>query len=80
MSSQQKGISKRSVKRLAKKEGVVRSIDLLYPDMTHSVKLYLDRVLKESVLLVEYSGRDKIEVKDVSAALAKHSKLLYGVQ
>ncbi len=74
------GISKKSLKKMAKKGGIVKTIDTLYPDMNYSVRLYLVKVLKDSVLVTEYSRREVIEVKDVSAALTKHSKLVYGIK
>ena len=67
-----------SIRRLARRGGVKRISGGVYEETRTCLEHYLQRVLKDLVLLVEHADRFTVTVMDVVYALKKNGQALYG--
>ena len=74
-----RGITKPAIVRLARRGGIPRISSRIYEEARHVIDYYLDRVVKEAVMLAKYSKRKTIFLKDVRYVLARQQRPLYGV-
>ncbi|KAJ3124163.1 Histone H4 [Nowakowskiella sp. JEL0407] len=71
------GITKPAIRRLARRAGVKRISNGVYPEVRVTLKSYLQRVIMDSILYAENSHRKTLLAIDIVHALKKQGKTLY---
>merc|ERR1711933_41527 len=59
------GITKPAIRRLARRGGVKRISGLIYEEVRHVLKTFLEDVIKDSVTYTEHSRRKTVTAQDV---------------
>jgi histone H4 len=77
-SKQIDGITKPTIRRLARRGGVKRISSLIYEDMRHVTKDFLQDVLKNALTFTEHDRRKTVTAMDVVRALKLSGRPLYG--
>ena len=72
------GITKPSIRRLARRGGVKRINAGIYDEARSTIKLFLQKLIKDSVLYTEAARRKTVTALDVIYALKKQGKTMYG--
>ncbi|KAH8832368.1 hypothetical protein DL96DRAFT_1459171, partial [Flagelloscypha sp. PMI_526] len=65
-------------RRLARKGGVKRMSGMIYGEARNVLKMYLEQLIKETVIYTEHAGRSTVTVMDVVYALKRSGRTLYG--
>ena len=65
------GVTKASVRRLARRGGVQRISSKIYETTRLSLRLFLERVIGKAVAILERTDRKTIMTSDVSSILAE---------
>ena len=73
-----KGISKGSIRRLARRGGVKRISAAIYDEAREVMKSYVEGVVRSAVAYSENAGRKTVKAVDVVHALRKQGRMLYG--
>ena len=73
-----RGITKGSVRRLARRAGIKRVSGLLYEEVRGVLKSFVEKVVSDAVAVTEYSRKRTVTVGAVVAALKKRGRMLYG--
>ena len=73
-----RGITKGSVRRLARRAGVKRISGLLYEEVRGVLKSFVEKVVSDAVAVTEYSRKRTVTVGAVVATLKKRGRMLYG--
>lgn len=73
-----KGISKSSIRRLARRGGVKRISFMIYDETRAILKRFLECIIRDAVLYTKYGGRSTVSAQDVVHALKRHGRTLYG--
>jgi histone H4 len=76
--SDQEGISKASIRRLARKGGVKRISGLVYAETRCVLKEFLASVLHDAIRYTESAKRSTVTAMDVVMALKRQGRTLYG--
>ena len=71
------GISKKALRRLARRGGVKRINTLIYDEMKGALKDFLYNVIRDSVTYAEHARRKTVKSIDVMYALKHSGKTLY---
>ena len=74
------GISKGSIRRLAKRGGVKRISSDVYLYANYVLKIFLKEILKNAMAITENGRRKTISVMDIVYALRHHGRMVYGFQ
>lgn len=74
-----KGITKPAIKRLARRGGVKRISNSCYQLTRTIVRAFLERIVKNAVLVSECANRKTVSAKDAVYALKKSGHTIYGV-
>ena len=72
------GITKPSIRRLARRGGVKRILGLIYEETRGVLKVFLENVIRDSVTYTEHVRRKTVTAMDVVYALKRQGKTLYG--
>ena len=72
------GITKGSIRRMARRGGVKRISGLLYKDVRDVLKGFVEGVVRDSVAYTEHAKRKTVTALDVVHALRKRGRMLYG--
>jgi histone H4 len=72
------GITKQSIRRLARRGGVRRISDLIYRQTRDVLQHFLDIVIHDALVYSEHGRRFYITAKDVVYALKRQGITLYG--
>lgn len=72
------GITKNSLRRLARRAGVKRMGEEASTDARAALKDYLQLVMRDTVVYTEYAGRKTVTTGDVLHALKRNGQTLYG--
>jgi histone H4 len=72
------GITKPAIRRLARRGGVKRISGLVYGETRDVLKLFLERVIRDSVTYTMHARRKTITHMDVLYALKRQGRTLYG--
>ena len=72
------GVSKPAIRRLARRGGVKRISGLVYDEARHVLRLFLENIIRDSVLYTEHAKRKTVTPLDVVFALKRSGKTLYG--
>ncbi len=73
------GITKASIRRLARRGGVKRISGLVYEETRSVLRLFLDRVLHDAITYTRHARRSTVTALDVVYALKRQGQTLYGV-
>lgn len=71
------GISKASIRRLARRGGVKRLSGLIYEETRTTLRMFLENVLRDTITYTQYAQRKTVSTMDVIYALKKQGKTLY---
>ena len=72
------GISKLSLRRLARRGGVKRLSGLVYPVLRGTLYEYLQRIIQTAVIYTSHARRKTVTVYDIIYALKREGRALYG--
>jgi histone H4 len=72
------GISKGSIKKLARRGGVKRISGLVYEETRSVLKVFLENVIRDAVTYTEHARRKTVTAMDVVYALKRQGRTLYG--
>jgi histone H4 len=73
-----RGITKGSVRRLARRAGIKRISGLLYEETRQVIKSFVEKVVADSVSYTEYARKRTVTCGAVVQALKKRGRMLYG--
>ena len=73
-----RGITKGSVRRLARRAGIKRISGLLYEEVRGVLKSFVEGVVRDSTAYTEYAKKRTVTTGAVVAALKKRGRMLYG--
>jgi histone H3/H4 len=72
------GITKPSIRRLARRGGVKRISGLIYEETRGVLKVFLENIVRDAVTYMEHARRKTVTALDVIYALKRQGKTLYG--
>jgi histone H4 len=72
------GITKPSIRRLARRGGVKRISGLVYDETRRVLKVFINQIMWTAFLYCEHAGRKTITAMDILYALKQHGRTLYG--
>ena len=72
------GISKPSIRRLARRGGVKRISGLIYDETRDVLRHFLENVIGDAVIYTEHAKRKTVTALDVVYALKRQGHTLYG--
>jgi histone H4 len=72
------GITKGSIRRLARRGGVKRISGLIYEETRGVLKVFLENVIRDSVTYTVHARRKTVTAMDVVYALKRQGRTLYG--
>ena len=72
------GVTKPAIRRLARRGGVKRISGLIYEETRGVLKVFLENVIKDSVVYMEHARRKTLTARDVCYALKHQGKTIYG--
>ena len=78
LSDGSRGVTKGSVRRLARRAGITRLSSLLTGEGRMVLKSFVERVVADSVSYTEYARKRTVTCGAVVAALKKRGRMLYG--
>lgn len=67
------GITKPALRRVLRRAGVKRISSLVYEQMRGLLKSWLETIVKDMVIIMEYARRKTISIKDLEEALELHN-------
>ena len=73
-----KGLTRGSIRRLARRGGVKRISGALYEEVRTVLKSFVDGVVRDATAYTEHAKRKTVTALDVSLSLKKRGKMLYG--
>ena len=73
-----RGITRGSIRRLARRGGVKRISGLLYEEVRGVLRSFVEKVVKGATAYAEHSHRKTVTALDVVQSLKREGKLLYG--
>jgi histone H4 len=72
------GITKGTIRRLARRGGVKRVSGHVYEETRGVLKVYLENVLRDAICYTEHARRKTVSAMDVVYALRFQGRSLYG--
>jgi histone H4 len=72
------GIAKPAIRRLARRGGVKRISGLIYEETRGVLKVFLENLIRDSVIYTDHARRMTVTAMDVVHALKRQGKTLYG--
>ncbi|KAI5245606.1 hypothetical protein E4T42_06729 [Aureobasidium subglaciale] len=72
------GITKPSVRRLARRGGVKRISATIYDETRSVLRSFLERVIRDAVAYTEHAQRKTVTSLDIVHALKRQGRVLYG--
>ena len=73
-----KGVSRGSIRRLARRGGVKRISGLLYEEVRGVLKSFIEGVVRDATAYTEHAKRKTVTAGDVVNSLKKRGRMLYG--
>ncbi len=73
-----RGITKGSIRRLARRGGVKRISALIYDEVRDVLKTFVEGVVRDATAYTEHAKRKTVTALDVVHALRKRGRTLYG--
>jgi histone H4 len=72
------GVTKGSIRRLARRGGVKRISITIYNEVRSVLKTFMENVLRDAVTFTEHANRKTVKTIDVLHALKRQGTTLYG--
>ncbi|KAE8969026.1 hypothetical protein PR002_g27559 [Phytophthora rubi] len=72
------GLTNPSIRRLARRAGVVRISGLIYHETWAVLRVYLSSVIRDALTYAEHANRKTIMYMDILYALKRQGQTLYG--
>jgi histone H4 len=72
------GISRRTIRRLARRAGVMRMSALVYEETRAVLKVFVGTLVHDAVVYTEHANRKTVTTTDVLYALKRQGRILYG--
>lgn len=72
------GITKPAIRRLARRGGVKRIGGLIYEETRGALKVFLENVIRNSVIYTEHARRKTVSPLDVTNGIKNQGTTLYG--
>lgn len=72
------GITKPSIRRLARRGGVKRISGNIYEETRGVLKIFLENVIQDAVMYTEHARRQTVTSMDIFYALKRQGNTLYG--
>lgn len=72
------GISKRDIRRLARRAGVTRLSSDVYEEMRGVLKCYMENLLRDAITYTEHAHRKTVIAADIVYALKRRGITMYG--
>ncbi|XP_041061440.1 histone H4-like [Carcharodon carcharias] len=72
------GITKPTIRRLARRGGIQRISSLIYEETRGVLKVFLENIIRDSVTYMEHAKRKTVTAMDVVYALKRQGRILYG--
>lgn len=72
------GVTRGSIRRLARRGGVKRISGAVYEDVRAVIKSFVDGVVRDATAYTEHAKRKTVTATDVVLSLKKRGKMLYG--
>lgn len=72
------GVTKPAIRRLARRGGVKRVSGMIYEETRGVLKVFLEKIIRESVCYTEHAKRKTVTATDVLYALKRQGRTLYG--
>ena len=72
------GITKPSIRRLARRSGIKRINGFFYQDVRGTIKVFLEKILQDALIYTSYARRKTLTAADVIYALKKNDRPIYG--
>jgi len=72
------GVTKGSIRRLARRGGVKRISGLIYEETRGVLKEFVNNVIRDAVTYTEFGNRKTVSAGDVLMALKKQGRAIYG--
>jgi histone H4 len=73
-----KGITRGSIRRLARRGGVKRISGAIYEEVRTVLKGFVDRIVRDATAYTEHAKRRTVTAQDVILSCKKSGKMLYG--
>ena len=73
-----RGITKGSIRRLARRGGVKRIASEIYEEVRKTLKAFVEGVVRDATAYTEHAKRKTVTALEVVHALRKKGRLLYG--
>ena len=74
----QRGISKKSITRLARRGGIARMSSTIHKEAVSIIDYFINKVMHDAVAVSRTYGRKTIFLKDINYALDNQNRKLYG--
>ncbi|KAH9593303.1 histone H4 [Trypanosoma conorhini] len=75
-----RGITRGSIRRLARRGGVKRISGVMYDEVRGVIKAFVEGVVRDATAYTEYARKKTVTAVDVVNALRKRGKILYGYE
>ena len=72
------GITKPAIRRLARRGGVKRISEPVYEEIRSVIKVFLENLIRDTILYTEFARRKTVTAMDVVLALKRQEITLYG--
>merc|ERR1711904_379054 len=72
------GVTRPSIRRLARRGGVKRLSSTLYEEVRRVIRQFLELIVRDVVTYTEHRKQKTVGAKDVLLALRRHGRPLYG--
>ncbi|UKZ60267.1 uncharacterized protein TrAtP1_001549 [Trichoderma atroviride] len=72
------GITKPTIRRLARRGGVKRISATIYDETRKAMKQYLEEIIRDAVTYVEHRNAKTVTVHDILHSLHRRGRTLYG--
>ncbi|PIO64403.1 core histone H2A/H2B/H3/H4 [Teladorsagia circumcincta] len=73
-----RGITKASIRRLARRAGVQRISELIYDEIRDVLRRFVEDVVRAAVIYCEHGRRTTVTAMDVVYALKRQGRTIYG--
>lgn len=74
------GITKPSIRRLARRGGVKRIAKEVYDETRYVLKEFIQNIVRDAVTYVEHARRKTVTAMDIVYALKRNGRTIYGFQ
>lgn len=78
LSNNIKGVTRSSIRRLARRGGVTRISTLIYEETRGILRQFLHNLISDAIVYTDHAGRKTVTAMDVVYACKRQGRTLYG--